>query len=294
MSDVVVTITDSGLGGLSVTAELYEKVKALDVSQNVKIIFVNALPQAGKGYNTMPTNREKIEVFNRVLEEIEERFCPVFIGIACNTLSAIVENTAFYEFHEKKILNIIEIAVESLVKGALDSQGKIVIFGTETTIESGIYEQKLSEAGIKRERLIPIACTRLASEIERDYKSSETETLVKNCVEKSAEFLEGEKGSVSVLLACTHYPYVQNTFRKYFEEQNVSGLRFLNPNNVMVEELLRILKVNLTQLAGKGKGRVEVKVFSKAEILKDEIRSIYSLVSPISPATAEALTKYSE
>ena len=59
-----IVITDSGLGGLSVCAQLIKLLKKFSVPENsdtpkfyLKITYVNAVPSNDSGYNKMPKKK---------------------------------------------------------------------------------------------------------------------------------------------------------------------------------------------------------------------------------------------
>ena len=65
-----IVITDSGLGGLSVCAQLIHLLKNYSapensdpLSSNLKITYVNAVPSNDRGYNKMSGKKEQIETF---------------------------------------------------------------------------------------------------------------------------------------------------------------------------------------------------------------------------------------
>ena len=69
-----IVITDSGLGGLSVCAQLIHLLKNYSVSENfdppscdIKITYVNAVPSNDRGYNTMSGEQEQIETFEKII-----------------------------------------------------------------------------------------------------------------------------------------------------------------------------------------------------------------------------------
>ncbi len=291
MNKVTIAITDSGLGGLSVAAEVFETILKIPDIPPTEIAFVNALPEAGKGYNTMKNVVEKIETFNDVLFGIQKHFNPALIGIACNTLSALVNKTQFFEGNGNSILNIIDLALEIFSeKGGANS--KVIVFGTETTIESEDYARGLLKMNFSEEQIISISCPRLASEIELNYKSTSTKEIVEKCVKKAlAGICKNEK--VFVLLGCTHYPYVRQSFEYFFELNGVENFEIVNPNKAMVDKIVSFYKDNfLSRGKKKNTAQAEIKVYSKAEILPEEIESVSALLGTSSPATANALKNY--
>ena len=292
MSNVV--ITDSGLGGLSVVAPLVEKIGNSSLHPH-KIIFVNALPDTHRGYNTMPDTETKINMFNRVLYGIEKQFKPDMIAIACNTLSAIADRTSFARSHDRKLMNIIDLAIRYGRQRVFDLTGihnKYVVFATETTIDSHSYEQRLKTIGVASSDIISVPCPGLASQIELNYRSTDTASLVKKCVSKASQNLHSVKKPVYVILGCTHYGYVADLFTAEFNRLGINNTIFVNPNHYMVEEICQRLSINPAKQTEQRKGLVSVHIYSRCKILPEEITSVSKLIEPISKQTADALRNY--
>ncbi|MDP7622059.1 MAG: hypothetical protein QGH27_08840, partial [SAR324 cluster bacterium] len=89
-----IVITDSGLGGLSVCAQLIHLLKNYTVTENsdppscdIKITYVNAVPSNDRGYNTMSGKQEQIETFEKIISNTVRLISPDNIFVACGTLS---------------------------------------------------------------------------------------------------------------------------------------------------------------------------------------------------------------
>ncbi|MBI4366593.1 MAG: hypothetical protein HY543_07230, partial [Deltaproteobacteria bacterium] len=82
---------DSGLGGMAVAASVYERLSAANPFSHAQVAFVNVLPAWEKPayYNSLRQRDPNllVQVLNRALMAIEERFRPDLVLIACNTLS---------------------------------------------------------------------------------------------------------------------------------------------------------------------------------------------------------------
>src|SRR5664279_4089387 len=58
--DVTIVVTDSGLGGLSVAADLAARLPASGIVQSARIVFMNAEPDVALGYNDMSLEADKV------------------------------------------------------------------------------------------------------------------------------------------------------------------------------------------------------------------------------------------
>src|SRR5512136_624733 len=89
-----IVITDSGLGGLSICTDLERRLRASQAGRKIDLIYVNAWPDAGYGYNDLPNPAARAAVLDKALAAMMG-FRPGLILIACNTLSVLYELTAF-------------------------------------------------------------------------------------------------------------------------------------------------------------------------------------------------------
>src|ERR1017187_2696526 len=92
--DVTIVVTDSGLGGLSVAADLAARLPASGIVRSARIVFVNAEPDGAFRSHDMKHEADKVRVFDGVLAVVEARYKPDLILIACNTLSVVYPGTA--------------------------------------------------------------------------------------------------------------------------------------------------------------------------------------------------------
>jgi glutamate racemase len=287
-----IVITDSGLGGLSVAASLYEELRNISLYNSVDLIFVNALPETGKGYNTMPDIASKVKIFNNVLTGTEERFSPDLIGIACNTLSVIADNTEYYTQNQEKILGIVECGIESLlVTRQKKEPAIIIIFGTETTIEMDKHRQLLIESGVSQDTIIPQTCSGLASAIENDPNGKETRRIIEESVKQAVNKIDVYRKPVILYLACTHYGYVSTLFETTIKKEGSTVSEAFDPNHSMVENIYSRMNLPITISTTNG-SQPKISIYSRCTIQDHEIKSIVQLLSQKSPDTARALTNY--
>ena len=287
-----IVITDSGLGGLSVAAELYETLKVHKYPGATELIFVNALPETGKGYNKMRNTEQKIRIFNNVLHGIARRFDPDIIAIACNTLSVIVAQTRYYRGHKQQITGIVESGINSFLSGLKpDNAYYVIIFGTETTIEAGVHRKKLIELGIPERNIITQSCSGLAAAIERDYKGAQTHRLVSEYVELALIPVESKHTGIYAYLACTHYGYIIDEFTRLLQQSGFKRYELFNPNHSLVNLVLE--KIRSAHAAPLPKAaQVSIQIYARCAILPEEIISISGLIKNQSHPTAMALQNY--
>ena len=282
---ITVLVTDSGLGGLSVCADLDARVRQTGAYRNVRIIFANALPESNRGYNRMKTTEEKVRVFDAALHGMAHSFSPDVILVACNTLSVLIPQTKFVTTSSIPVLGIVETGVGMLYEQlSANPASTAVIFGTETTIGAGTHRRLLIERGIDPARLVTQACPNLAGAIETDVQSDRVTASITAFASDAAGRVSPGTGTVLAGLCCTHYGYASGQFQTALEAAGRQTVRIIDPNTRMNDVLFP-----------RGKGRLTdhpvctVEVTSRAVIAQEEIASIGGLVESVSPATAAAL-----
>ncbi len=286
--DVTIVVTDSGLGGLSVAADLAARLPASGVVRSARIVFVNAEPDVGLGYNDMRSEADKARVFDAALSAMESRYRPDLILIACNTLSVVYPGTDHAKRAGTETVGIVGLGAD-LIARELEGrkEATVVIFGTKTTIESGAYTRLLASKGVPADRIVGEACPRLTGAIERGATSDETAGEVKRFVAEAVGRLPGEGGPVVASLSCTHYGYVKPLWERAFSSLGYPGVRLLDPNPLMTD-----LVIGEGGPKRYGETRVTVEVVSKVPVGPETRSNLGALLRPVSPLTAEALAHY--
>jgi len=285
---ITVVITDSGLGGLSVLAEMAKNMRNSGYFVKINLIFANALFNETGGYNALTNRNEKVKTFDNVLNGISRKYNPDLILIACNTLSTIYEETNFAKTSEIPIVGIVDIGV-SEIKKKLDQNAisKVLIFGTETTIEEDSYRSQLVEQGISNSRIVSQACPQLQSYIENNPLGEDTEMLIMSYVDEALAKSPYPKEGIYVSLNCTHFGYSKKIWTEAFNYSNIEPLAIINPNIQMAEILLNKKFANRFN-----KTEIDISVVSKVKISNESINSISNILKEQSSATSSALIHY--
>jgi len=281
---VTILVTDSGLGGLSVTAQIDSLINQHHSFKNANIIFFNAQPVDTLGYNGMKTIEQKIEVFNDALEGMM-RFNPDIILIACNTLSVIYDQTPFSKSESiPLVVGIVEFGVDMLYSKLKDDpNSKAIILATRTTINSNSHKDKLIAKGIEENRIITNACDGLPGAIERGAYSEETKSLISMCCDSAIQQIANKEENVYIGLCCTHFGYSADIF--YSTSQDLKNREVLDPNILMSQFVINKNKKY-------DECSTSVDVYSMAKLTDVEIKSISELIKTCSPKTEQALQNY--
>jgi glutamate racemase len=283
---ITVVVTDSGLGGLSVVAGVERRASRSRAFRKVRLVFVNAIPNARRGYNKMAP-AEKAAVFHEALQVMQRRFRPDAILIACNTLSVVYPETRFARSASVPVIGIVGLGVDLLAEALTRRPDSIaMIYGTETTIESGAHREGLLKRGIPAGRIVTVPCPDLAGKIQNDAASTEVKTAVAGFVRAGMAALPPDPHLV-VGLCCTHYGYSSALFARSAQEAGAGPVEVLNPNDRMSDLLF---------LGSRERPHSEaitrVAVYSRAELNPGAKQNIADLVRAESPKTAAALLAY--
>lgn len=284
---LTIIITDSGLGGLSVHAYLDKLLRDRKVKPKVDLIFYNSLVDHDYGYNSMPDKAEKVRVFNKALNGMT-KFNPDIILIACNTLSVIFGETKFAKTTTIPVIGIVDLGIRYILDElGNDEKRKVIIFGTETTIASNQYKDKLIENGIESSRIINQAGKNLESEIQLNPKSDIVKSLISKFVDDAYKKIGYVETAPIAFLACTHYGYSLEIFQEILDAKFKQSIKILNPNKKMAKTLSEKLIVDRNHNT-----EISNKVISRVEIYEQEKKSLGKLLKKDSLYVADALINY--
>lgn len=278
-----IVFTDSGLGGLSIMAAFNQQTEEIKHTiPNLDLIFFNALPESGMGYNKLASTQEKVAVFNRALERIEQLYKPDLIAIACNTLSAIYPQTAF----SKRSNNVFEIVSigRNYINQALTLTPNIPVFvlATPTTLASQAYH-------FKDEIVYPVSGHNLASLIEDDYQSNEVKNIVSSVFDEIAKQVP-KNAPFNLFLGCTHYGYISELLWQQAKEKGLNLHKTINPNSAFSDQLS--YKLEHVTAYKKVQQPNRLRIESQATILETEIKSISTLLQKQAPELVPLLKNY--
>jgi glutamate racemase len=209
---VHLVITDSGLGGLSICAELARRAAAPEAGSPLRLTYVNAWPEEGRGYNDLPDMAARAAGFDRALARVAA-LAPDRILIACNTLSIVYPATVFSRSAPLPVQGIVDTGVALFAAAlAAEPSASIVLLGTRTTIDSRVHHDRLVALGIDARRVSGVSCHGLATAIERDIDGPAVDELIAKCAADARA--AAPIGALVLLgLCCTHYGYVADLAR---------------------------------------------------------------------------------
>jgi len=283
-----IAITDSGLGGLLICAELEGRLRESGSLGAARLVYVNAWPDAGHGYNDLRDLPARAAVFDRALSAMTA-FRPDLVLIACNTLSVVYEATAFSRAPAVPVKGILEAGTD-LFHEALgrDPDGVLILFGTRTTIGSGEHVRRLIALGVDPRRLVAEPCHGLAAVIDKDPDSPDVAGLVDACVLRALPRVL-PAGTLYAGLACTHYAYVSEVFESSMARHGGAKVMALDPGLRLLDGLMDGLP---PRADARGETSIAVEVVSKVELPEAQRRAVARRLELFSPGTARALLQY--
>ena len=200
--DAPLLLFDSGVGGLSVLAEVRKLLPDAPV--------IYAADNAGLPYGT----KTEAQVAARVcglLGRMAERFAPRLICIACNTASTIALGMV------RDVLHVPVVGTVPAIKpaAAMTKTGTIGLLGTEATIRQRYVDSLEAEfAGGKR--LLRFGAGELVAAAEAKLRGEPVDPAV---YARAAAGLRSQPGGEAIdtlVLACTHFPLVADELVQAF------------------------------------------------------------------------------
>lgn len=286
--ELTIVVTDSGLGGLSVVADIARRAEELKTHKSVHVVFYNALFDADSGYNSLPTRDDRVRIFNNALVDMGTRYNADLIMVACNTLSVLLPDCEYAQSGEVPILGIVESGVE-LMEEAFnrEPEAKVILFATPVTVEEDSHRTALVARGVDDERLILQACPELTFYIEQEFDGFETELMISAFVNEAAAKLGDPETPVFASFNCTHFGYSADLWEAEFEAAGLTLRGMIDPNDQMANFMFPESLHNRVE-----EPKVKVDFVTMVPISDAAVASISRAVRGTSPKTAEALENH--
>lgn len=197
-----ILLFDSGVGGLSVLAELRRLLPQAPV--------IYAADNAGLPYG----DKTEAQVAARVsglLGRMTERLRPRLVCIACNTASTIALGMV------REVLEVPIVGTVPAIKpaAAVTRTGVIGLLGTAATIRQE-YVDRLEHAFARDKRLLRFAAPALVEAAERSLRGDAIDLpAIAGAAEGLRAMAAGEDID-TVVLACTHFPLLERELAQAF------------------------------------------------------------------------------
>ena len=203
-----VGLLDSGVGGLSVLAQLY---KLMPYKNYIFFGDTKNLPYGTK-------TPEEIYQFTKEILDFFITKNVKNVVIACNTTSAVAYDKLKNNFEGR--LNIYPL-IQHAAKYALENlknNDTIAILATKATVNSKKYTHEIQKLNPSI-NVIEIDCSGFVEIVEnRLYNKKESLELIKSKLD-----IAKKAGAKEIILGCTHYPYLVDIFKKFYD------VKYFNP-----------------------------------------------------------------
>ena len=200
MDDRPIGMFDSGFGGLTVARAL------IDLLPNEDLIYIGDTARYPYG----PRDLEEVRGFAReITRKLVEEHDVKLVVVACNTATAAAMDALRDEF-AVPLVGVIAPGVRALL--SVTENGRVGVIGTVGTIRSGAYQRAINASRPMTPAGRPVAltctaCPGFVELVERgDPQGDEALVLAERLLAPVRA-----AGVDSLLLGCTHYPYLART-----------------------------------------------------------------------------------
>lgn len=227
---------DSGLGGLSVLK------KALEIMPNENYIYYGDSKHAPYGEKTP---KEIRSLSFKVTEFLMKKGVKAIV-IACNTATSAAAKELREYYKDFPIIGI-EPALKPAIKH--HEKGSVIVMATKATLTQPKFKRLMDEYGEHRD-IIPLPCPGLVEFIESgNFDGEDVKEFLRV---RLNPYLSKEISSI--VLGCTHYPFVKNVIQEIVGED----VDIIDGSEGTVKELRRRLKENLSETKSEVNGTLEI------------------------------------
>jgi glutamate racemase len=234
-------IFDSGVGGLSVLRAIREDMPV------ERIIYLG--DQAHIPYGPRPM--EQIRNFSEAITQFLLEQGVKIVVVACNTASA-----AALKYLREKFQGVQFVGMEPAVKPAVEhtQTGKVGILATPATFQGALYASVV-ERFANGVELFQHTCNGLVQQIEAgELNSTRTREILEDALLPMLE-----KNIDTVVLGCTHYPYVIPLIKQIVGE----NVRVIDPAPAVARQVRRLLEAG--RMVSKASSLGTIKLYTSAD-----------------------------
>jgi len=213
-------IFDSGVGGLSVLRAIRQQMP------EESVVYLGDQGHIPYGPRPMQQIRKFSEIITRFLLEQGAKI----VVIACNTASA-----AALQYLREKFPDVQFVGMEPAVKPAAEHThtGKVGVLATPATFQGALYAS-IVERFANGVQLFQNTCPGLVQAIEQGNLNGETTHRIL----EDALLPMLEKNIDTVVLGCTHYPFVIPLIEEIVGE----NVRVIDPAPAVARQIERLLQ----------------------------------------------------
>jgi len=211
---------DSGIGGLTALAPLIHTNKGLEIE------YLGDLANLPYGTKSPQRVEQLVEAhLFWMLKHFTNNASPNDVSqqiggivVACNTASAHCK-TLFEKIASTYKIPIFEVIAPGCHSAIQGSPNRIVVLATSATVASGAYVNQLRQMGFQNE-IVQKACPLFVPMVEEQIVSGiALEWVVQHYLKSVIQDQD------TVILGCTHYPYLLKTLEQTFKSTLKSTLK---------------------------------------------------------------------
>ncbi|MCQ3936513.1 MAG: glutamate racemase [Chloroflexi bacterium] len=262
MSAHPIGVFDSGVGGLSVLREIRASMPGEDI-----IYFGD---QGHVPYGPRPM--KQIQDFSEGITRFLLGEGAKIIVVACNTASAAALKHLRETFPDVQF-----VGMEPAVKPAAEKTqtGRVGVLATPATFQGALYASVV-ERFANGVELFQNTCNGLVQEIERGNLNGEaTRRILEDALRPMLE-----KDIDTVVLGCTHYPFVIPLIERIVGEK----VRVIDPAPAVARQVKRLLEAG-GMLNQNGSGSVRFVTSGEAESVQSVLRVLLGIESAVEAVT---------
>jgi glutamate racemase len=195
-------VFDSGVGGLTVLKAIRETLPTEDLvylGDTARLPYGTKSPASISRYACQATTH--LQQHNIKL-----------LVVACNTASAVALESLREQMHPLPVIGVVEPGAHAAIQAR--PGGRHLVLATEATVRLGAYRKALLERD-PGAIVTELACELLVSLAEEGWNDGAiAESIVRRYL---ADLDEPERCPDSVILGCTHFPLLRDTFAAVFD-----------------------------------------------------------------------------
>ena len=262
-------VFDSGFGGLTVLRAL---IRHMPKARYAFIGDTARLPYGSKSRRTIARYAAQSAQF------LVQEQCAVFLVIACNTASALALDAIKEAVPNVPVLGVIEPGAEAA--RAASKSGDVLVIATDATVHSHAYLAACRQRGL---RAIEKACPLLVPLVEEGWIDHPvTEEVIDIYLnELRAEAAAHNFNPDTLVLGCTHYPLLRNTF----EHAVRPGATVIDSAESTAQAAVRLFNSRVTLPTGGTPEETEVRGFATDSVEKFEQLGSRFLGQPVGNVT---------
>lgn len=229
-------VFDSGVGGLSVLRAMRAEMPS------ESIVYFGDQGHVPYGPRTM----EQIQIFSEGITRFLLKHDSKIIVVACNTASA-----AALKYLRETFSDVQFVGMEPAVKPAAEKTqtGKVGVLATPATFQGALYASVVERFGAGVE-LFQHTCPGLVSQIE----AGELDSPKTRAILEDALLLMLEKNIDTVVLGCTHYPFVIPLIEQIVGD----NVRVIDPAPSVARQAKRLLEAGGLLNPSSEKGNIQI------------------------------------